>query len=75
MQESELAAMKWFDMSEVEEMPIFKRGVFQSVLACCKAYLSGEYAGLAGTLTPNLFMKTKELLLHGPEIIASTDEG
>ena len=69
MQESELAAMKWFDISEIEQMPIFSQGVFKSVLQCCKAYMAGSYPGLAGSIIANMFTRKTELLLHGPEII------
>ena len=69
MQESELAAMQWFDMTEIEQMPIFSQGVFKSVLHCCKAYMAGTYSGLAGSIIPNMFTQKTELLLHGPDII------
>lgn len=69
MQESELAAMQWFNMADIEKMPIFSQGVFKSVLLCCKAYMAGEYSGLAGSVIPNMFTNRTELLLHGPESV------
>lgn len=67
MQESELAAMKWFDMAEVERMPIFSHGVFKSVIQCCRAYLNGTFSGFSGMVASNSFTGRSELLLHGSE--------
>ena len=67
MQESELAAMRWFEIADMEQMPIFSQGVFKAVLQCCKAYMDGSYSGLAGSVIPNMFTRKTELLLHGPD--------
>ena len=68
MQESELAAMKWFDMEEVEGMPIFSQGVFRSVIQCCKAHLEGRSSGFKGLVCPNTFTKRSELILCGGDV-------
>lgn len=68
MQESELAAMDWFHMSEIEAMPIFSQGVFKSVLQCCKAYIEGQHTGFSRTVLPNFFTKRPELLLHSGHV-------
>lgn len=65
MQESELAAMKWFTMEEIEKMPIFSHGVFLSVLQSCKAYMDSSYRGFQGVTSPNSFTGRLELVLNG----------
>lgn len=68
MQETELAAMRWFDLKDVEAMPIFRQGIFRTILECCNAYLNNNYSGLTGTVLPNSFTSRSDLLLHGPHV-------
>ncbi len=64
-QDSELSAVRWFKMEELDALPIFQIGVFKTVLACCKEYVASKQAGFKGEVVENSFTKRREFLMHG----------
>jgi hypothetical protein len=52
-------------MEELEALPIFKMGVFKTVLDCCKEYAASKSGGFKGEVIHNSFSKRDDFLLYG----------
>ena len=75
LQKTELAAADWHDIGAAEKLPIFQMGpMFKSIFACCKAYAAGTYKGIRGGKLENGFNLKNDLLIHGCDSIAASQE-